>query len=194
MNCRDSIRSHMPKFHPNRLGGLARKKLMKICAHLGIEGAAMKSNKEVIKLVVQLQPQIPVTGAHKKDVFVVLAWFLNNQPAVLQVKLQKKPVPHARSAAAPSLKDEFYRSWEWRTLRMEVLKEHGAVCQCCGTKPGDLGMDGSPVRICVDHIKPLAKHWELRLERSNLQILCDECNQGKGAWDETDHRPSIAAH
>lgn len=45
------------------------------------------------------------------------------------------------------------------------------------------------MKIVVDHIKPLSKFWHLRLERSNLQVLCDECNMGKGAWDETDHRP-----
>lgn len=89
-----------------------------------------------------------------------------------------------------SAKDEFYKSWEWRTLRVEALKEHGRSCQCCGASPGHLDASGKPVRICVDHIKPLSKYWNLRLERTNLQILCDECNQGKGNWDETDFRPS----
>ena len=88
-----------------------------------------------------------------------------------------------------SSRDAFYRSWDWRTLRMEVLKEQGAECQCCGSTRHDLAMDGSKVRICVDHIQPLSKRWDLRLNKDNLQVLCDECNQGKGAWDETDHRP-----
>ena len=87
-----------------------------------------------------------------------------------------------------SMKDAFYKSWEWRTLRMEVLKEHGRACQCCGAAPGMKDASGDPVRICVDHIKPLSKFWELRLDQSNLQILCDECNQGKGNWDQTDFR------
>jgi len=85
-------------------------------------------------------------------------------------------------------KDEFYKSWEWRTLRMEVIKQHGRNCQCCGATPNDLDMAGKPVRIVVDHIKPISKHWHLRLDRSNLQVLCDECNMGKGNWDETDFR------
>lgn len=87
-----------------------------------------------------------------------------------------------------AMKDAFYKSWEWRTLRMEVIKEHGRACQCCGAAPGMRDAAGDPVRICVDHIKPLSKFWELRLDRSNLQILCDECNQGKGNWDQTDFR------
>lgn len=86
-------------------------------------------------------------------------------------------------------KDDFYKSWEWRTLRMEVLKEHGRSCQCCGAEPGMKTPAGEPVRICVDHIKPLSKFWKLRLDRTNLQVLCDECNQGKGNWDQTDFRP-----
>lgn len=85
-------------------------------------------------------------------------------------------------------KETFYKSWEWRTLRMEVLKDRGARCECCGATPSHNDMNGKPVKICVDHIKPLSKHWGMRLNKTNLQILCDECNQGKGAWDETDWR------
>jgi hypothetical protein len=95
-------------------------------------------------------------------------------------------------APAAATKEDFYKSWEWRTLRMEVLKEHGRACQCCGAEPGMKDAAGDPVRICVDHIKPLSKFWHLRLERKNLQVLCDECNQGKGNWDQTDFRPAPA--
>ena len=98
----------------------------------------------------------------------------------------------AGSIVGAEKRKEFYLSWEWRTLRMEVIKEHGARCQCCGAGARDLTVGGTPVRICVDHIKPISKYWHLRLERSNLQILCDECNQGKGAWDETDWRVNEA--
>ena len=75
---------------------------------------------------------------------------------------------------------------------MQVLKQFGPVCMCCGARREDLNIAGEPVRICVDHIKPLSTHWELRLERQNLQVLCDECNQGKGGWDSTDWRASAA--
>lgn len=99
-----------------------------------------------------------------------------------------------RKVATPK-KDEktaFYASWAWRTLRMEVLKEFGARCMCCGATPDHKDMSGNPVKIVVDHIKPIHNYWSLRLKKSNLQVLCDECNQGKGAWDQTDHRPSEA--
>ncbi|NTA27437.1 HNH endonuclease [Allorhizobium ampelinum] len=100
------------------------------------------------------------------------------------VEQNEEAVVHSRKQE----KIDFYKSWEWRTLRMEVLKQYGRSCQCCGAEPGMKTVTGEPVRICVDHIKPLSKFWELRLDRKNLQVLCAECNQGKGAWDQTDFR------
>lgn len=105
---------------------------------------------------------------------------------VLARTVRKNFVGGGKPSAAT--KDQFYKSWEWRTIRMEVLTQHGRACQCCGAEPGMKTAAGEPVRICVDHIKPLSKFWHLRLDRSNLQVLCDECNQGKGAWDQTDFR------
>lgn len=36
----------------------------------------------------------------------------------------------------------------------------------------------------VDHIKPLHKRWDLRLNPRNLQTLCASCNWGKGATEK----------
>lgn len=105
---------------------------------------------------------------------------------VLKAKISDK---NASSIATRSRKDEFYKSWDWRTLRMQVIKRHGPRCMCCGATPDQTASHGGPVRIVVDHIKPLHTHWHMRLDETNLQILCDECNQGKGAWDHTDWRP-----
>lgn len=106
---------------------------------------------------------------------------------------QKRPAATQRTHT-PTVdeKEALYKSWEWRELRMQVLKIQGRICQCCGATPSTKDMAGKPVRIVVDHIKPLSKHWHLRLEPSNLQILCDECNQGKGNWDQTDFRKPAA--
>lgn len=103
---------------------------------------------------------------------------------------RKSTRKNSTHAPAFSEKDQFYKSWEWRKLRMQVLKLQGRTCQCCGATPKDRDMGGNPVKIVVDHIKPISKFWGLRLRRDNLQVLCDECNQGKGNWDETDFRPS----
>lgn len=95
---------------------------------------------------------------------------------------QNRPFPSV------SEKAEFYASWEWTTLRMAVLKANDRRCECCGSSAHDMTVGGELVRIQVDHIKPISKFWELRLDDKNLQVLCAECNRGKGAWDETDWR------
>ena len=91
-----------------------------------------------------------------------------------------------RQAVAQSGMDvrsrEFLASYEWRVLRMRVLKQYGARCMCCGATPAD------GVVMNVDHIKPRATHPHLALEFSNLQVLCNPCNHGKSNWDTTDWR------
>lgn len=78
---------------------------------------------------------------------------------------------------------EFLESYEWRSLRMEVLAKYGPVCMCCGATRED------GEKMHVDHIKPRRKRPDLALTFDNLQVLCGTCNQGKGNWDETDWRP-----
>ena len=36
--------------------------------------------------------------------------------------------------------------------------------------------------------QPRRKHPELALRVDNLQVLCEDCNMGKGGWDDTDWR------
>ena len=78
--------------------------------------------------------------------------------------------------------DAFLESYEWRRVRMVVLKRDGARCACCGATPAD------GLRMHVDHIKPRRKFPELALDPRNLQVLCEVCNHGKGNWDQTDWR------
>jgi hypothetical protein len=70
---------------------------------------------------------------------------------------------------------------------MEVLKRCGARCSCCGATSAD------GVRIHVDHIKPRKYFPHLALAPSNLQVLCEVCNHGKGNWDQTDWRRKPSA-
>lgn len=83
---------------------------------------------------------------------------------------------------APEAKLSFLQTYEWRRVRMQALKRYGLRCQCCGATP-DHG-----VRMHVDHIKPRRLFPELALDINNLQVLCEECNHGKGNWDMTDWR------
>lgn len=72
---------------------------------------------------------------------------------------------------------EFYKTPEWRKLAYETKKEMGRQCQCCGARAA------TGVRIVSDHIRPARYYWHLRLTRTNVQVLCEECNLGKGSWD-----------
>lgn len=76
----------------------------------------------------------------------------------------------------------FYDSWEWKRVRYEFIKDKERKCNCCGATPKN------GVRIVVDHIKPIRHFWNLRMDSNNLQILCDDCNMGKGSSDQTDWR------
>lgn len=73
----------------------------------------------------------------------------------------------------------FYDSNEWKRVRYQAIIQYGRTCMCCGTTSGE---------IHVDHIKPVSLYPELRLDITNLQILCRDCNLGKSNIDLTDFR------
>ena len=96
------------------------------------------------------------------------------------MKKKKKRAPKKRHAKIVT--DKFLLSYEWRKLRYQALKKYGGKCQCCGRSPADGAV------LNVDHIQPRKKRPDLALNIDNLQVLCGECNHGKGNWDETDWR------
>ena len=68
----------------------------------------------------------------------------------------------------------FLSSFEWKQIRFKVLQKYGRRCQCCGASPSTGAV------MNVDHIKPRRKFPHLALDIKNLQVLCSECNHGKG--------------
>lgn len=78
----------------------------------------------------------------------------------------------------------FYRTPEWKRARIDALIRLGRRCGCCGASPETGAV------LNVDHIKPLRFNWHLRLAQNNLQILCADCNEGKGNRLEVDFRPA----
>jgi len=76
----------------------------------------------------------------------------------------------------------FLESYEWRRLRLTILKRDGMKCACCGATPETGAV------MHVDHIKPRKFFPALAMDPNNLQVLCHECNHGKGNWDTTDFR------
>lgn len=78
----------------------------------------------------------------------------------------------------------FYKSWRWKELRLIALDTYGRRCVSCGASPSA----DNYVVLNVDHIKPLRLNPELALDLSNLQVLCQDCNQGKSWFNEKDYR------
>lgn len=113
----------------------------------------------------------------------------------LRSALQKSTKPSAANglavldAAWISLKrapsansDGFLQSKAWKRARLMAIKQHGMRCLICGSSP----MEGAVLN--VDHIKPRRLFPELALVVENLQVLCGDCNEGKGNWGMTDAR------
>lgn len=69
-----------------------------------------------------------------------------------------------------SLDSKFYSSNLWLKVRFEALINNGKKCCLCGSENN----------LHVDHIKPRYLRPDLALKISNLQILCKQCNFGKG--------------
>lgn len=104
----------------------------------------------------------------------VLAWLIGSLIGLFR-----------RRPAEAETADSFYRSYQWRRLRVDALEanrqRYGLLaCECCGMVNA-----GS---FHVDHIYPRSTHPELALDPSNLQVLCDDCNIGKGTAYTTNWR------
>lgn len=70
----------------------------------------------------------------------------------------------------------------WKRVRYRALLRSKGKCELCGRGKAQDAI------LNVDHIKPKAHYPHLALNIDNLQVLCEECNNGKGAWDVTDWR------
>ncbi len=97
----------------------------------------------------------------------------------------RQPAPRVKVKKNVKQNINFYESDEWRALRYRVLVHYGRRCMCCGMTPAD------GKKMHVDHIKPRSRFPELELAFSNLQVLCEDCNLGKMARDQTDFRGEL---
>lgn len=75
----------------------------------------------------------------------------------------------------------FYDSNKWQRLRYQVLLESDGRCKLCGRSTREHG-----VIMHVDHIKPRSRFPNLSMVKSNLQVLCEDCNRGKRNHDTVD--------
>lgn len=87
---------------------------------------------------------------------------------------ERKAIPRETKQQYRARALEFFKSDRWQKLRFEAFARYGRQCLCCGRMP-------PRVILHVDHVKPRMTHPELELDINNLQILCEDCNKGKGA-------------
>ena len=138
----------------------------------------------------------------------VLIWYYNNNVSAIKARksLINNYVAERKVAKAQTVKaipvptgyesrcrqdepldltpDVFYKSWRWKELRLIALNVCGRRCVCCGATP----TPSNKVVLHVDHIKPLRSNPSLALDLSNLQVLCEDCNQGKSWFNTNDYR------
>ena len=113
----------------------------------------------------------------KRFSYLVLFWKQYIQRARL-LDTSSEIVQNELFSIEAARKANFYLTQEWRAVRYAVLKKSKGKCELCGAED----------KLQVDHIKPRSTHPELALSLNNLQVLCEDCNLGKGAKDQTDWR------
>lgn len=166
-----------------------------------ISGSLTKEQRELLRIPIHESPQSYLLGfIIKESTWSKLLSIKANK--CKQIKLSNKEKKKAKKQSykykIPEIRNvevkpyshpelgtneysKFYSSTAWRQLRYLALKNAGG-CQCCGAKASD------GVQIHVDHIKPRSRYPELELSLDNIQVLCEDCNIGKGDWDNTDWR------
>ena len=156
-------------------------KLRKLNSYAKLKlGYASKKDASIYELVCEA---LAADGKPKPNGVSAKKWVSTNAQYLNCFASQKQEKTSLKPIASFESSDNFLGTYEWRKVRMLALKKHGARCQCCGASPATGAV------INVDHIKPRKLFPELALNVENLQILCSECNHGKGNWDMTDWRP-----
>lgn len=73
---------------------------------------------------------------------------------------------------------KFYHSKEWQMLSAKRMQMDGFKCRHCGKAVGARRMDGTVVRLEVDHIEEIStpEGWAKRYDIDNLRTLCTQCH------------------
>lgn len=99
-----------------------------------------------------------------------------------KIAIARRKAAIGRAKKRKKRKFDFYDSDAWRVVRYQAIRRAQGACEACGARASL----GNPLH--VDHIKPRALYPELAIAVTNLQVLCRDCNIGKGYWDQTDWR------
>lgn len=143
-----------------------------------------KNQKKIIRPFFKILPNSEVQFKRELKKTKRLQRRLSEQSIIKIIKEENRKLRSDLSllkSVGKPFKESFYTSREWRSLRYKVLKLYGRVCMSCRA---------SNKEIHVDHIVPRSVDPSRELDLENLQILCVDCNIGKGNTDCHDYRPS----
>lgn len=127
---------------------------------------------------IALAKRLGLDASCRKDAWAPLAALFNVDTTAIYNWTPKK---QTRKPSSLKKFNSFYETREWRKLRFQALLKYGRKCLCC---------NATDKVLHVDHVKPRSKFPELELDINNLQILCEDCNMGKGGWSQEDFRPA----
>lgn len=144
----------------------------KFCLCIANESDFFFNNQLKARMVIP-ESKIRLLVQYNKLLDSRLKDIINKEPEIKKTKSIRRENPQDSFSPTKKAKQKFYDSWEWKKLRLYILDTQGRECLSCGAKK----------ELCVDHIKSLHYHWDLRLDASNLQVLCNDCNMGKGATE-----------
>ncbi len=171
------------KYAAKKEYGLTQKQLFNYCkAVLGV------GTRENTSMYVLTEEALEKNGIKNFNGLETKVFVYQYQLHIKEFISSNKPIANKftsrniKSTSTAVASDDFLNSFEWRKLRLVALKKYGRKCLCCGATPETGAV------MNVDHIKPRKFYPELALDINNLQVLCHECNHGKGNWDETDWR------
>lgn len=151
-------------------------RILSVAASRGLATHGVSAYELADQLIMLLGAPVSADLNKRERALALHEWLSTSGIAPLKANGKAREVHRSRQAEI----EAFYDSWEWKKVRYEFLKGRERRCLCCGAGPEH------GVRVVVDHIKPIRHHWDLRLDPNNLQVLCDDCNKGKGSCDETD--------
>ncbi len=100
----------------------------------------------------------------------------------LERDLQRKSISDGGKPIPAGMRLDFYDSPAWKSVRYDALARADGKCQLCGASKA------TGATLHVDHIKPRSRFPALALVITNLQVLCEPCNMGKGNRDTKDWR------
>lgn len=89
-------------------------------------------------------------------------------------RTRQKPKPQGRRRNS---NQQFYNSTAWRRLAKQVERESKGLCEEC--KRNGRITDATGRKGVTDHIIRVNDRWDLRLQRNNLQRLCNSCHNKK---------------